>query len=205
MFFALRACLHGPPQPCRAAAGGSLAPRAPPPAPLFLRQTGKKARKCLAMSKNSLTFAPLSEGSPCLTGNRRDGRVVDYSSLENYRTERYRGFESLSLRKSKRRRRRLEASYARLCSSCKGGRFRFAPQYGLFRSLKRPVSRGETGRSAQRNGPAPPTRWLPGSWRQAASGCRGGTARPRQSLPRPPRKAVRGRRTGGTEDYKRLK
>ena len=28
----------------------------------------------------------------------RDGRVVDYSSLENYRTERYRGFESLSLR-----------------------------------------------------------------------------------------------------------
>ena len=29
---------------------------------------------------------------------RRDGRVVDYSSLENCRTERYRGFESLSLR-----------------------------------------------------------------------------------------------------------
>ena len=33
---------------------------------------------------------------------RRDGRVVDYSSLENYRTERYRGFESLSLRQSQR-------------------------------------------------------------------------------------------------------
>ena len=31
----------------------------------------------------------------------RDGRVVDYSSLENYRTERYRGFESLSLRSEK--------------------------------------------------------------------------------------------------------
>ena len=31
---------------------------------------------------------------------RRDGRVVDYSSLENCRTERCRGFESLSLRKS---------------------------------------------------------------------------------------------------------
>ena len=31
---------------------------------------------------------------------RRDGRVVDYSSLENYRTERYRGFESLSLRRT---------------------------------------------------------------------------------------------------------
>ena len=28
----------------------------------------------------------------------RDGRVVDYSGLENRRTERYRGFESLSLR-----------------------------------------------------------------------------------------------------------
>ena len=30
----------------------------------------------------------------------RDGRVVDYNGLENRRTERYRGFESLSLRKS---------------------------------------------------------------------------------------------------------
>lgn len=29
----------------------------------------------------------------------RDGRVVDYSGLENRRTERYRGFESLSLRR----------------------------------------------------------------------------------------------------------
>ena len=28
----------------------------------------------------------------------RDGRVVDYSSLENCRAERHRGFESLSLR-----------------------------------------------------------------------------------------------------------
>ena len=28
----------------------------------------------------------------------RDGRVVDYNGLENRRTERYRGFESLSLR-----------------------------------------------------------------------------------------------------------
>ena len=32
----------------------------------------------------------------------RDGRVVDYNGLENRRTERYRGFESLSLRKSQR-------------------------------------------------------------------------------------------------------
>ena len=29
----------------------------------------------------------------------RDGRVVDYSGLENRRAERHRGFESLSLRK----------------------------------------------------------------------------------------------------------
>ena len=32
----------------------------------------------------------------------RDGRVVDYNGLENRRTERYRGFESLSLRFSQR-------------------------------------------------------------------------------------------------------
>ena len=38
---------------------------------------------------------------------RRDGRVVDYSSLENYRTERYRGFESLSLRNVKKKEVRL--------------------------------------------------------------------------------------------------
>ena len=31
----------------------------------------------------------------------RDGRVVDYSSLENCRAERHRGFESLSLRSEK--------------------------------------------------------------------------------------------------------
>ena len=41
------------------------------------------------------TFAPAFKKSE----HWRDGRVVDYSSLENYRTERYRGFESLSLRK----------------------------------------------------------------------------------------------------------
>ena len=33
---------------------------------------------------------------------RRDGRVVDYSGLENRRAERHRGFESLSLRQSQR-------------------------------------------------------------------------------------------------------
>ena len=34
-----------------------------------------------------------------VTHLRRDGRVVDYSGLENRRAERHRGFESLSLRK----------------------------------------------------------------------------------------------------------
>ena len=34
--------------------------------------------------------------------------MVDYSSLENYRTERYRGFESLSLRNLKKERSSFE-------------------------------------------------------------------------------------------------
>ena len=46
-------------------------------------------------SEKNTTFAPAFKKSK----HWRDGRVVDYSSLENYRTERYRGFESLSLRK----------------------------------------------------------------------------------------------------------
>ena len=41
-----------------------------------------------------LTFALAFEQS----GIWRDGRVVDYSGLENRRAERHRGFESLSLR-----------------------------------------------------------------------------------------------------------
>ena len=49
----------------------------------------------MLVSINLRTFAPAFETSE----HWRDGRVVDYSSLENYRTERYRGFESLSLRK----------------------------------------------------------------------------------------------------------
>ena len=47
------------------------------------------------MSINLCTFAAAFKTME----HWRDGRVVDYSSLENYRTERYRGFESLSLRK----------------------------------------------------------------------------------------------------------
>ena len=57
------------------------------------------------ISKKHFTFA-LAIGKqhnfPQQNGNhhyfRRDGRVVDYNGLENRRTERYRGFESLSLR-----------------------------------------------------------------------------------------------------------
>ena len=51
----------------------------------------------------------------------RDGRVVDYSSLENYRTERYRGFESLSLRKGL----SVKLSSFFMFSSCLFARFRF--------------------------------------------------------------------------------
>ena len=44
------------------------------------------------------TFAPSKSRLLIHTNIRRDGRVVDYNGLENRRTERYRGFESLSLR-----------------------------------------------------------------------------------------------------------
>ncbi len=49
---------------------------------------GKYPYICTAIEKDFMFFLI-----------RRDGRVVDYSGLENRRTERYRGFESLSLRK----------------------------------------------------------------------------------------------------------
>ena len=48
-------------------------------------QTKKKCYLCTALPRRPFIL-------------RRDGRVVDYSGLENRRTERYRGFESLSLR-----------------------------------------------------------------------------------------------------------
>ena len=53
------------------------------------------------VTKKLCTFALAFETYLKSLKARRDGRVVDYSSLENYRTERYRGFESLSLRKTK--------------------------------------------------------------------------------------------------------
>ena len=54
----------------------------------YLVKIVKNFEKCFAIQKIVL---PLHRF-------RRDGRVVDYSGLENRRTERYRGFESLSLR-----------------------------------------------------------------------------------------------------------
>ena len=59
----------------------------------------KKLAKNLFIQKNLLTFAPAFETEE----HWRDGRVVDYSSLENYRAERHRGFESLSLRSLKKK------------------------------------------------------------------------------------------------------
>ena len=51
---------------------------------------------CKAIEKSSAAY----ESVAFKKSNWRDGRVVDYSGLENRRTERYRGFESLSLRKT---------------------------------------------------------------------------------------------------------
>ncbi len=50
---------------------------------------------CLAVSEKAVSLHRF-RNKAC---QWRDGRVVDCSGLENRRTERYRGFESLSLRK----------------------------------------------------------------------------------------------------------
>ena len=52
----------------------------------------------LVKTKNSRTFATLLKESALEEEFWRDGRVVDRGGLENRCTERYRGFESLSLR-----------------------------------------------------------------------------------------------------------
>ena len=54
--------------------------------------------RMLADSKKSRTFASLLKRSASERKSWRDGRVVDRGGLENRCTERYRGFESLSLR-----------------------------------------------------------------------------------------------------------
>ena len=57
----------------------------------------KKSSESLVSFRKSCNFA-LVKRNQLTKVSWRDGRVVDYSSLENCRTERYRGFESLSLR-----------------------------------------------------------------------------------------------------------
>ena len=59
----------------------------------------KKITRTLADSKKRRTFATLLTKSTSRRKFWRDGRVVDRGGLENRCTERYRGFESLSLRK----------------------------------------------------------------------------------------------------------
>ena len=56
---------------------------------------------CFVVKEIILNFALALNKEAGVTTNHtfwRDGRVVDYNGLENRRTERYRGFESLSLR-----------------------------------------------------------------------------------------------------------
>ena len=61
----------------------------------------KKNAETLADSKKSRTFASLLKESTSEKKSWRDGRVVDRGGLENRCTERYRGFESLSLRQKR--------------------------------------------------------------------------------------------------------
>ncbi len=65
--------------------------------PPFCLKTQKIAPQfCLIQANTYLCIRKRAINAPHFA--RRDGRVVDYSSLENYRAERHRGFESLSLR-----------------------------------------------------------------------------------------------------------
>ena len=50
------------------------------------------------MPKKGITFALAFDQSQFSRTVRKDGRVVEYTGLENRRAERHRGFESLSLR-----------------------------------------------------------------------------------------------------------
>ena len=61
--------------------------------------------------------------------------MVDYSSLENYRTERYRGFESLSLRTLNEK----PAGFSGLFSFHSPLRFRFSCR-GVLNNIYRGVS-----------------------------------------------------------------
>ena len=61
----------------------------------------KNFPETFADSKISRTFASLLKKSASRKKFWRDGRVVDCGGLENRCTARYRGFESLSLRKNR--------------------------------------------------------------------------------------------------------
>ena len=66
-------------------------------------ERNKKTRFCLQDLKLRCKFAPVKIGNLVfldLIDARKDGRVVDYTGLENRRAERHRGFESLSFRKA---------------------------------------------------------------------------------------------------------
>ena len=66
-------------------------------------ERNKKTRFCLQDLKLRCNFAPVKIGNLVfldLIDTRKDGRVVDYTGLENRRAERHRGFESLSFRKA---------------------------------------------------------------------------------------------------------
>ena len=67
----------------------------------FLRFLKKSSQKIWWNQKIVVPLQPLKK-TKLKSSDRiwRDGRVVDYNCLENRRTERYRGFESLSLRKA---------------------------------------------------------------------------------------------------------
>ena len=58
--------------------------------------------------------------------SRRDGRVVDCNGLENRRTERYRGFESLSLRNPQIDKSLIHNELATFC-------LRLSPTFWIFR------------------------------------------------------------------------
>ena len=62
----------------------------------------RKKDDLVAQLVEQMTLNHWVEGSsPSQVTPRKGGRVVDYSGLENRRTERYRGFESLPFRNSK--------------------------------------------------------------------------------------------------------
>ena len=67
-----------------------------------LRGTGGSNPSLSAICSESIGFdkyeALLISPRPTIDTLWRDGRVVECTGLENRRTERYRGFESLSLR-----------------------------------------------------------------------------------------------------------